>query len=155
MKKILALCLLVGLWLSCKDASKNTTTNMPEPTGVDNVAYMWGEMALEATALDTERFTPRPTITSRYLGLIFTAVFDAWSRYDEKAIPVYLEGVDRRSLDEMTPKNKEIAISYAALRTMNEYYYSDKVLFEKFMKEELGLDPTDTSTDPKTPIGNK
>ena len=153
MKKILVLCLLAGLWLSCKNDSKNTKTEIPEPTGVDNVAYKWGEMALEATALDTERFTPRPTITSRYLGLIFTTVFDAWSRYDEKAIPVYLEGVERRPANEMTLKNKEIAISYAALRTMNEYYYSDRALFEKFMKDELGLDPTDESLDPATPVG--
>ena len=110
-------------------------------------------MVLEAQALDTERFAPRPTITSRYLGLIFTAVFDAWSRYDEKAIPVYLEGVERRPIKEMTLRNKEIAISYAALRTMNEYYYSDRELFENFMKEELGLDPKDTSTDANTPVG--
>ena len=153
MKRILVLCILAGLWISCKNDSKGTKTEMPEPTGIDNVAYQWGEMALEATALDTERFAPRPTITSRYLGLIFTAVFDAWSRYDEKAIPVYLKGVDRRPTDEMTLRNKEIAISYAALRTMNEYYYSDKELFEKFMKEELGLDPNDTSTDPTTAVG--
>ena len=64
-----------------------------------------------------------------------------------------MEGVDRRPVDEMTLKNKEIAISYAALRTMNEYYFSDKELFEKFMKEELGLDPMDESLDPTTPIG--
>tara|TARA_B110000503_G_scaffold18035_1_gene26358 strand:+ start:1220 stop:1456 length:237 start_codon:yes stop_codon:yes gene_type:complete len=52
-------------------------------------------MALTATANDTERFKPRPTITSRYLGLISVAVFDAWSRYDEKAIPVYLQDVEK------------------------------------------------------------
>jgi len=42
-----------------------------------NVAYQWGNMALTATANDTEKFNPRPTVTSRYLGLIFTSVFDA------------------------------------------------------------------------------
>ncbi|MFD0861543.1 vanadium-dependent haloperoxidase [Sungkyunkwania multivorans] len=123
-----------------------------EPSGVDNVAYKWGEMALTATANDTERFQPRPTVTSRYLGLIFVAVFDAWSRFDDKALPVYLEDVERRPADEHTLKNKEIAISYAAFRTMNEYYYSDKALFENFMKE-LGLDPANESLDPNTPEG--
>jgi len=153
MKKILALCMVAILWLSCKDHANQVKETTPEPKGTENVAYQWGELALEATALDTERFAPRPTITSRYLGLIFTAVFDAWSRYDEKAIPVYLEEVERRPVDEMTLSNKEIAISYAALRTLNEYYYSDKSLFEEFMKEELGLDPSDTSLDPSTPVG--
>nr|WP_282075615.1 hypothetical protein [Maribacter aquivivus] len=123
-----------------------------EPKGVDNVAYKWGKMALDATASDTEKFKPRPTITSRYLGLIFISIFDAWSRYDENAIPVYLKNVDRRSLVEQTLSNKEIAISYAAFGAMKEYYYSDTEMFRKFMVE-LGLDPNNTSTDPTTPEG--
>ncbi|MCO5724966.1 vanadium-dependent haloperoxidase [Robiginitalea marina] len=123
-----------------------------EPRGTENAAYKWAEMALEATALDTERFKPRPTVTSRYLGLIFTAVFDAWSRYDAEALPVYLEGVERRPALEHTLSNKEIAISYAAYRTLNEYYFSDKELFRGFMLG-LGLDPADMSLDPNTPVG--
>jgi hypothetical protein len=31
-------------------------------------------MALDAAANDTDRFRPRPTITSRYLGLTFVAI---------------------------------------------------------------------------------
>ncbi len=120
--------------------------------GVENLAYKWGEMALTATANDTERFQPRPTITSRYLGLIFISVFDAWSRYDEKAIPVYLGDVNRRPKNEQSLSNKEIAISYAAFRTMCEYYYSDKELLTEFM-HELGLDPSDESLNPETPEG--
>ena len=123
-----------------------------EPLGKENLAYQWGHLALTATANDTERFKPRPTITSRYLGLIFVAVFDAWSRYDEKAIPVYLNDVDRRPAEEHTLQNKEIAISYAAFRAMNEYYYSDKALFEEFMREH-NFDPNNESLDPTTPEG--
>ncbi len=123
-----------------------------QPKGADNIAYKWGKMALLATANDTERFNPRPTITSRYLGLIFTSVFDAWSRYDSTAIPVYLQEVSRRPIEEQTLSNKEIAISYAAYRTMCEYYYSDSLLFRQFMVD-LGLDPMDMSTDPSSPVG--
>ena len=82
-------------------------------------------MALDATASNTEKFKPRPTITSRYLGLIFISIFDAWSVYDENAIPVYLKATARRPLAEQTLSNKEIAISYAAFGVMKEYYYSD------------------------------
>ena len=151
-----------GIWLitwvlllaiGCKQNNQhNASTNASEPKGENNIAYKWGEMALTATANDTKRFQPRPTVTSRYLGLIFIAVFDAWSRYDEKAIPVYLNDVDRRPVNEHTLKNKEIAISYAAFRAMNEYYYSDKKLFEDFMRE-LALDPSNESLDPGTPEG--
>lgn len=153
MKKLLLIIFWSFILLSCKqDKEGNQIINDQEPSGVENVAYKWGEMALKATANDTEKFKPRPTITSRYLGLIFVSVFDAWSRYDAKAIPVYLNGVDRRPEEEQSLKNKEIAISYAAFRAMNEYYYSDRELFVNFMKE-LGLDPTNESLDPKTPEG--
>lgn len=143
---IIALLLL----FSCNSSTQEQVAN--EPRGIDNVAYKWGEMALKATANDTERFSPRPTITSRYLGLIFVAVFDAWSRYDDKAIPVYLSGVDRLGSERMTLAEKEKAISYAALRTMNEYYYSDSSMFRSFMTE-LGYNPDDYSLDPSTAAG--
>jgi hypothetical protein len=153
MIRIISLTLILFVFLGCKENNKaNETRNIAEPTGTENVAYKWGQMALTATANDTERFHPRPTITSRYLGLIFIAVFDAWSRYDAKAIPVYLKDVERKPENEHSLKNKEIAISYAAFRAMNEYYYADKKLFEDFMRE-LGLDPNDETLDPKTPEG--
>ncbi|WP_088340368.1 vanadium-dependent haloperoxidase [Robiginitalea sediminis] len=151
MKRLLIFPLLLFAIAACGPATQKQAQE-PEPTGAENIAYQWGEMALEATALDTERFNPRPTITSRYLGLIFTAVFDAWSRYDANATPVYLQGVARVPEAERTLENKEVAISYAALRAMNEYYYSDSTLFRDFMKE-LGLDPDNHSTDPTTPAG--
>ena len=143
--------LLFALLVSCRQEARVEQPPL-EPAGAENIAYRWGEMALEATALDTERFKPRPTVTSRYLALIFTAVFDAWSRYDAHAIPVYLEGVPRRPDSEHTLSNKEIAVSYAAFRTLEEYYYSDAELFRNFMLG-LGLDPEDRSTDPSSPAG--
>ncbi|MEZ4884682.1 MAG: vanadium-dependent haloperoxidase [Chitinophagales bacterium] len=159
MNKLIFIALL-GIFLlnGCKDANHQKSDSAKsgiteeEPRGTDNIAYKWGEIALTATANDTEKFKPRPTITSRYLGLIFTAVFDAWSRYDSTSTPVYLTNVERRPESEQTLKNKEIAISYAALRAMNEYYYSDSVLFEQFMKE-LGFDPNNHSMDATTPEG--
>src|SRR5215213_6934811 len=90
-----------------------------------NLAYNWGEVAMSCTANDTEKFKPRPTVTSRFLGLIWTAVFDAWSRYDSAAVPVYLQNVGRRPPSERTLANKEKAISYAIYRTMMKYYFSD------------------------------
>ena len=123
-----------------------------EPTGENNVAYIWGAAALEGTARDTDRFRPRPTVTSRYLGLTFTAIFDAWSRYDETAIPVYGTSVERRPKEEWTLENKEKAISYAAYGALTEYYYSDSVYFQGIMKD-LGYDHAVKSTDATTPEG--
>jgi hypothetical protein len=151
MRKISIFLALTFIFFSCQQSNKQNE-QADEARGADNIAYKWAEMAITATANDTEAFRPRPTITSRFLGLIFTSVFDAWSRYDSKATPVYLEGVERRPAAEQTLKNKEIAISYAAFRAMNEYYYSDKALFTDFMRE-LGLDPDNESLDPNTPEG--
>ena len=123
-----------------------------EPRGKNNLAYKWGDIAMFCTANDTEKFKPRPTVTSRYLGLIWTAVFDAWSRYDEKATPVYLKNVARRPTSERTLKNKEVAISYAAYRAMMEYFFSDSAMLKKNMID-MGLDPNNNSLDPKTAIG--
>ncbi len=156
MKKFLFLLLATVINLGCHQ--KNNPSNQssqevtPQPRGVENLVHQWGKLALTATAYDTERFKPRPTITSRYLGLIFVSVFDAWSRYDSLAIPVYLTNVERRPADEHSLSNKEIAISYAAYRALNEYYYSDTALFTDFM-DMLGLDPKNTSLDPSTPEG--
>jgi hypothetical protein len=117
-----------------------------------SIAYQWAEKALETTAKDTERYTPRPTVTSRYLGLIFISIFDAWSRYDSMATPVYLQNVDRRPVDEQTLENKAIAVSYAAYRSMCEYYVADTVMLRDYFLS-LGFDPENNSVDPETPEG--
>ncbi|MCB9284658.1 MAG: vanadium-dependent haloperoxidase [Lewinellaceae bacterium] len=142
----------LGMWVvmtGCQSGNQQSETGK---TGVENMAYKWGKIALEATANDTDRFKPRPTITSRMLGLVFTAVFDAWSRYDSLAEPVYLTGVDRRPESERTEANKEAAISFAAYRTLMEYYWADSLVW-KTRLTELGFDPENTSLDPGTPEG--
>ncbi len=123
-----------------------------EPLGEDNIVYKWGLVALEATANNTEMFRPRPTVTSRALALIWTAVFDAWTRYDPIAVPLYLKNVERRPEKESSLKNKETAVSYAAYRAMMEYYFYDSVMLTKKMNE-FGFDPADASLDPSTPAG--
>ena len=130
----------------------STAQQTPGALRKHNIAYQWGRVALTCTGNDTERFKPRPTVTSRFLGLIFTAVFDAWSRYDDKAKPVYLQTVQRRPATERTLRNKEIAISYAAYRTMLQYYFSDSAMLRKTMYN-LGLDPDNETLNPHEPAG--
>jgi hypothetical protein len=140
--------LLIVTICSCSNKTKNTG----ESRGAENMAYKWGQVILTATANDTEKFRPRPTVTSRMLGLICTAVFDAWTRYDSIATPVYLQNVDRVVVEERNIKNKETAISYAAYRSMLTYFFSDSAMLRNKMKE-FGFDPDNNSFDPKTPEG--
>lgn len=158
MKNIILLCVFAMSTLVAHASPTLISENDGDPKtekqakGADNVAYKWGKMALDATANDTERFKPRPTITSRYLGLIFIAIFDAWSMFDDNATPVYLKDAKRVSSDMRTIANKEKAISYAAYYAMSEYYYTDEPLFAELMKQ-LGYDHTIMSMDPSTPEG--
>src|SRR5687767_4225509 len=138
---------------ACSNTSKSTTdAGQVEPIGENNLAYKWGKISLECTANDTENFRPRPTVTSRILALIWISVFDAWSRYDANATPLYLTSVERRPIIDHTLRNKEIAISYAAYRAMRHYYFSDSTLLRNRMIE-FGLDPDNISEDPTTPAG--
>ncbi len=115
------------------------------------MAYKWATVILEGTANDTERNRPRPPVNSRMVALPMIAMFDAWSRFDSVAVPVYLEA-ERRPVHERTVKNKETAISYAACRVLQEVYWQDSALFAQRLKE-FGYDPNDRSMDPSTPQG--
>jgi hypothetical protein len=145
---------LVLTGVCCFNSCKNQTSG--EDVVVKDVfpnrAYQWGKITLEATARDTDRFTPRPTITSRILALIWTSVYDAWTRFDEKAEPVYLSGANRLPEAMRTLQNKEIAISYAAYRAGLHYYFADSAFFRESMIS-MGLDPDNNSVDPNTPEG--
>jgi hypothetical protein len=123
-----------------------------EPAGENNMAYKWGKISLECTANDTEKFRPRPTVTSRMLALVWISIFDAWTRYDDTATPLFLTDVERRPADERTLRNKEIAISHAAYSAMREYFFSDSVLLKRKMVE-LGFNPDDRSLDPSSAAG--
>ncbi|HEY3386647.1 MAG TPA: vanadium-dependent haloperoxidase [Saprospiraceae bacterium] len=149
--------LILGLSSGCKPDLKQpfihrkTKGESLSYTG-PSLAYKWAEKALERTASDNERNSPRPTITSRYLALVFVAVFDAWSRYDSVAKPVFLLASDRRPIDERTLQRKEKAISYAAYRTLVAFYPADSLLLKEYM-QSIGFDPLNTSLNPDTPEG--
>lgn len=141
------------LLTACRTDQKVSVFGIPIQRGQQHhLVYQWAEKALEATAHDTELFSPRPTVTSRYLALTFIAMFDAWSRYDAEAIPVYLDGVERRPFADHTLRQKEIAISYAAYHSMMDYYRADSARFTAFFIS-LGFDPNNKSLNPDTPEG--
>ncbi len=142
--------IVVVSFLSC--SSKQSSDSNEGQSWEPNRAYSWGQVVLEATANDTEKFSPRPSVTSRILGLIATGMYDAWTRFDDVHVPVYLTDVPRVENSSRTLANKEIAISYAAYRTAMEYFFSDSLLLTEYMMG-LGLDPMDHSLDPTTAVG--
>jgi PAP2 superfamily len=119
---------------------------------VGSGAYRWLNVALEATAREHERHGARPTIGSRNLAIVVTAMFDAWAAYDGVAVGTRLGDKLRRPQAERTPANKEKAIAYAITRVLLDMYPEDAAWIKERVAR-LGIDPDNTSTDPSTPPG--
>jgi hypothetical protein len=117
-----------------------------------SAAYDWLEISLEVMAREHERNAPRPTIGSRMMAVVCTAMYDAWAAYDDRAVGTRLGGKLRRPTAERTLANKEKAIAYAVYRALLFLFPED----EKYISEQMrkkGFDPSDTSTDVRTPQG--
>ena len=117
-----------------------------------SAAYEWLDVALEATAREHERVAPRPTVGSRMLMIITTAMYDAWAAYDDKAVGTRLGGKLRRPKNERTEANKRIAIAYATYRAMLDIFPEDKTWLDEQMRKR-GYDPNDNTTDITKPQG--
>ncbi|MCY7347659.1 MAG: vanadium-dependent haloperoxidase [Pyrinomonadaceae bacterium] len=117
-----------------------------------SAAYEWLDVALEATAREHTRVSPRPTVGSRMLMIITTAMYDAWAAYDEKAVGTRLGGKLRRPKKERTEQNKRIAIAYATYRAMLDIFPEDKTWLDEQMRQR-GFDPNDATTDVTKPQG--
>jgi len=118
-----------------------------------SAAYRWLNVALQATAREHERNAPRPTIGSRHLAMVVTAMYDAWAAYDAKAVGTLLGNKLRRPPQERTDANKEKAIATAVTRVLLDIYPEDAAWIKERIKREGGIDPNETTTDITTPEG--
>ncbi|HYP50112.1 MAG TPA: hypothetical protein VEQ34_04165, partial [Pyrinomonadaceae bacterium] len=119
---------------------------------VKSAAYEWLDVALEATAREHDRVAPRPTVGSRMLMIIVTAMYDAWAAYDEKAIGTRLGDKLRRPKSERTSVNKEKAVAFATYRAMLFVFPEDAEWLSGQMRRR-GLDPNDNTNDLSKPQG--
>jgi hypothetical protein len=130
------------------------------PRATDNVVLKWNEQLL-----NTIRANPKPTgptVTARAIGILNTAIYDAWAAYDQKAVGTRLLDSPQRSdslqrpASENTEANKNKAISYAAYRVLTDLFptslFPTSVAAYNQQMSDLGYDPSDTSTD-TTPAG--
>lgn len=79
-------------------------------------------------ANDTDSFNPFPIITVGIFILSPTAAFN------EDPILLDLPSVERRPVSERILRIEEVAISYAAYRTLPEYYFVDSLLPRRKMR---------------------
>jgi hypothetical protein len=116
--------------------------------GSDNVVLQWNSAALQAV----RDVNPGPTVASRAIAIMHTAMYDAWAAFDPVAVPTRPNGIPRHPGSGRSLGNKNQAISYAAYRAMLDLFPSDAALFQNLMSS-LGYNPSDTSTDTSSPTG--
>lgn len=143
------LLLLSGQWVLGQQIPKGL---LEQDQHQPSAAYRWLEIMLEAAARDVERIGAEPTVLSRQMAIPLTAMYDAWSAYDERAVATLFGDELRRPADERTKGNKETAIAYAMYRTCVDQYPYFKDYLTTEMKK-MGYDPEDRSEDLSTPVG--
>ncbi|HEV3263530.1 MAG TPA: vanadium-dependent haloperoxidase [Gemmataceae bacterium] len=117
-----------------------------------SAAYEWLNVGLAATAREHERHGARPTIGSRNLAIVVTAMYDAWAAYDARAVGTRLGDKLRRPPAERTAANKAKAMGYALGRVLLDMYPEDAAWITEQLRKR-GVDPSDTSTDLSRPPG--
>ncbi len=83
-----------------------------------SIVVQWNELALAAIRQDPSR----PTVITRSLFMVHTAMFDAWSAYDGTAEPVAMVDGMRRVESERTVENQTAAVAQAAYHTLVHLY---------------------------------
>jgi len=118
------------------------------------LCLQWNQLTLEAIKLTRTS----PPLAARVLAMVHTAMYDAWSVYQQKAISTSTALLIKiQDEANCTKDNKHKAFSYAAYRVLMDCFCCalpapNKNMFRDFMCE-LNYNPDDTSLDIKTPQG--
>ncbi len=122
------------------------------PRATDNLVLKWNEQLLNTIRANPK--TTGPTVAARAIGILNTAIYDAWAPYDPVAEGTRLLGL-RANAAQRTLNNKNEAISYAAYRVLKDLfsYAPTSVAAYDQQMTGMGYDPADASTDTATPQG--
>jgi hypothetical protein len=114
----------------------------------DTLVVKWNDVLLECI----RESKIGPPMVARAIGVTHTCGFDAWSMYDDVAVPTRLGPESRRPVEERTEANREAAYSYGVYRALLDIFPGQTGLIRSSMTQ-LGYDPDNASTDPTTPAG--
>ncbi|MBI4908757.1 MAG: vanadium-dependent haloperoxidase [Acidobacteria bacterium] len=131
---------LIALALGISNARANEITD----PGV-NPALKWNDV----TVFAIKTTSAAPTVASRALYIVHTAIYNAWSVYEPEAVPNLQLTVARQK---GTANDKAMAISYAAYRTLLDLFPTQQTMLRERMID-LGYNPGINLTDPSTPAG--
>jgi PAP2 superfamily len=125
-------------------ASSDPMVTVPTkpPCADDDVILRWDEQLLAAVRANPP--ATGPTVTSRALGVLHTATYDAWSAYDPVAKATLPNGNKEQPANDA---DKSKAISFAAYKTLVNLFPYNKSEFDKEMVTNLHykIDGSDTT----------
>ena len=112
------------------------------------VSVIW-DRAVQQAVIET---SPGPTIASRSYAMVHTAMYDAWSAYEDTPISTNLGDMLQRPEAENTVENKSEAMSYAAYPVLVALFPEQQEIFARVMSD-MGYDPNAIAipTDAATP----
>lgn len=117
------------------------------------IALHWNQLTLDAIAYTRTS----PPVAARALAMVHTAMYDAWSIYNESAISSSTARYIKAPKDQCNKENVRKAFSYAAYRVLTELAWlvlppDHKNMFRDFMCT-LGYNPDDTQINIQTSPG--
>lgn len=146
MNHLLAIALGLALASSTLEAQPNPRSD--RATATDNAVLVWDEAVLHGIRASK----PGPTIAARALAVAHTAMFDAWTAYDDVAYPTIPHPDWRRPAGERTDAAKSETVSYAGHRAVVDLFPSEAAYYDSLFVSQ-GYDPADTTTDPSVARG--
>ncbi len=146
MTKFPIVCTLAAGLLVLGGVQPRLANELTDPT--TNVALQWNDV----TVFTIKTTSAAPTVASRALFMIHTAMYDAWAAYDTKAVAYFPGAPRRQAQSNATLLNKSAAVSYAAFRTLSDLFPTQVAVFTTRMVD-LGFNPAITTTDQATPPG--
>ena len=138
--------------VACGGGGDSVGSNNPPPINQPYQAssvVAWNNVTLDAIRAGTLG----PPAVARVLGMVHTAMFDAWAAYDEKAIAVSANAPAKRPAAERNDVAKAAAVSVAAYRVLLELYPAQKDKFDTALKAQ-GLAPENTPTTDGSPTAS-
>jgi hypothetical protein len=136
MKKVLQKLTIIFFTLLLGVVVAQTSSTLP---GEGSVVLTWNDAALKAVSLKARKVP----VTARALYLLHQAMYDAWSLYDAKALPVYLDVSLKRPAEEHTEANQAAAVSQAAFTVLVSLFSEYERASQSFSNtlDELGYAP--------------
>ena len=114
------------------------------------MVLLWDEQLLATIRANAPR--TGPTVAARALGVLHTAMYDAWEAYDPTARSTLPNGIpEPQPSSDLAAKSK--AISYAAYRVLSDLFPFRRLTHYAPQMAALTYDPNDNSANTLTPQG--